>query len=265
MESGGIKPYYDKTGWLGRALEGAGRKSLSISLPMPLILRGGQNLDNFMPSRNTLPTDDTLKILAADYKNDKMLSNALNIIRKRPLNMMQPKSVPGKKIKGLAKIAAQQLNDINGPSIAVFDIAGFDTHSDQGGNYGQHAEKLEQFDDIVGTLENEMGPAFENTIIVSLTEFGRTVDQNGGSGTEHGYGSAILMAGGLLSKSKVITDWPGLKKNNLFEGRDLNSSIDARAVYASILARVLDSDHKHIVNNTFFGANLPDMTKRIFS
>ena len=106
---------------------------------------------------------------------------------------------------------------------------------------------------------------FENTIIVSLTEFGRTVDQNGGSGTEHGYGSAILMAGGLLSKSKVITDWPGLKKNNLFEGRDLNSSIDARAVYASILARVLDSDHKHIVNNTFFGANLPDMTKRIFS
>ena len=110
-----------------------------------------------------------------------------------------------------------------------------------------------------------MGPAFENTIIVSLTEFGRTVDQNGGSGTEHGYGSAILMAGGLLSKSKVITDWPGLKKNNLFEGRDLNSSIDARAVYASILARVLDSDHKHIVNNTFFGANLPDMTKRIFS
>ena len=265
MESGGIKPYYDKTGWLGRALEGAGRKSLSISLPMPLILRGGQNLDNFMPSRNSLPTDDTLKILAADYKNDKMLSNALNIIRKRPLNMMQPKSVPGKKIKGLAKIAAQQLNDINGPSIAVFDIAGFDTHSDQGGNYGQHAERLEQFDDIVGTLENEMGPAFENTIIVSLTEFGRTVDQNGGSGTEHGYGSAILIAGGLLSKSKVITDWPGLKKNNLFEGRDLNSSIDARAVYASILARILDSDHKHIVNNTFFGANLPDMTKRIFS
>ena len=264
MESGGTKPYYDKTGWLGRALEGAGRKSLSISLPMPLILRGGQNLDNFMPSRNSLPTDDTLKILVADYKNDKMLSNVLNTIRKRPLAMMQSKSISGQKIKGLAKIAAQQLNDINGPSIAIFDIAGFDTHADQGGDYGQHAQKLEQFDDIVGTLAKQMGPSFENTIIVSLTEFGRTVDQNGGSGTEHGYGSAILMAGGLLSKSKIISDWPGLEKKNLFEGRDLNSSIDARAVYASILARVLDTDHQKIVNNAFFGADLPDMTKRIF-
>ena len=264
MESGGTKPYYDRTGWLGRALEGAGRKSLSISLPMPLILRGGQNLDNFMPSRNSLPTDETLKILAADYKNDEMLSNVLNTIRKRPLAMMQSKSITGKKIKGLAKIAAQQLNDINGPSIAIFDIAGFDTHADQGGDYGQHAQKLEQFDDIVGTLAKQMGPSFENTIIVSLTEFGRTVDQNGGSGTEHGYGSAILMAGGLLNKSKIISDWPGLEKKNLFEGRDLNSSIDARSVYAAILARFLDSDHKQVVDNAFFGADLPDMTKRIF-
>ena len=264
MESGGIKPYYDRTGWLGRALDGVGRKSLSISLPMPLILRGAQNLDNFMPSKNSLPTDETLKILAADYENDEMLSNVLNTIRKRPLSMMQPKSRPGKKVKDLAKIAAQQLNNINGPSIAVFDIAGFDTHSDQGGDYGQHAKKLEQFDDIVGTLGKEMGPSFENTIIVSLTEFGRTLVQNGGSGTEHGYGSAILMAGGLLSKSKIISDWPGLEKKNLFEGRDLNSSIDARAVYSSILARVLDSDHKQIVKNAFFGADLPDMTNRIF-
>ena len=64
MESGGTVPYYDKTGWLGRALETANKKSLSISLPMPLILRGGKDLDNFMPSANRLPDDETLKILA---------------------------------------------------------------------------------------------------------------------------------------------------------------------------------------------------------
>ena len=90
------------------------------------------------------------------------------------------------------------------------------------------------------------------------------MDQNGGSGTEHGYGSAILMAGGLLPKSTIISDWPGLAKKDLFEGRDLNASIDARAVYASILARVLDKEHKQIVKNAFFNANLPDMTQRIF-
>ena len=109
-----------------------------------------------------------------------------------------------------------------------------------------------------------MGKKFNNTIIASLTEFGRTISQNGGSGTEHGYGTAILMAEGLLPKSKILGDWPGLEKKNLFEGRDLDSSIDARAVYASILARVLDSDHKQIVKKAFFNANLPDMTRRIF-
>ena len=65
-------------------------------------------------------------------------------------------------------------------------------------------------------------------------------------------------------KSKIIGDWPGLEKKNLFEGRDLDSSIDARSIYASILARVLDSEHKQIVKNAFFNANLPDMTQRIF-
>ena len=264
MESGGTVPYYDKTGWLGRALETVNKKSLSISLPMPLILRGGRDLDNFMPSANRLPDDETLKILAADYHEDEVLSNVLRTIRKRPIAMMQTSKNSSQDIIRLAKIAGQQLSKFDGPSVAVFDIAGFDTHADQGGNNGEHAKKLKQFDQIIGTLEDELSSAFENTIIVSLTEFGRTIDQNGGSGTEHGYGSAILMAGGLLSKSRIIGDWPGLEKKNLFEGRDLNSSIDARAVYASILARVLDSDHKNIVENAFFNTNLPDMTQRIF-
>ena len=264
MESGGTKPYYDKTGWVGRALEGVGVKGLSISLPMPLILRGGEDLDSFMPSKNRLPSDETLKLLEEDYQNDEFLSNVLSTIRKRPIAMMEPKSRSDKDMNGLAKIAAQQLSDINGPSIAVFDIGGFDTHADQGGDFGQHGKQLQQFDNVIGTLRDQMGHSFNNTIIVSLTEFGRTMNQNGGSGTEHGYGTAILMAGGLLPKSRIISDWPGLKKKDLFEGRDLNSSVDARSIYATIMARVLDTDHKKIVKDAFFNSDLPDMTKRIF-
>ena len=264
MESGGTQPYFDKTGWVGRALEGAGIKGLSISLPMPLILRGGRDLDSFMPSKNRLPNDDTLQLLQKDYKEDKMLWEVLSSIRKRPIAMMEPKSRSDKNMKGLAKIAAQQLSDPAGPSVAIFDIGGFDTHADQGGDNGEHAKKLKQFDDVVGTLKDYMGKTFNDTIITSLTEFGRTISQNGGSGTEHGYGTAILMAGGLLPKSRIISDWPGLEKKNLFEGRDLNSSIDARAIYASILARVLERDHKKIVKDAFFNSDLPDMTKRLF-
>ncbi len=264
MESGGTQPYFDKTGWVGRALEGAGMKGLSISLPMPLILRGGRDLDSFMPSKNRLPNDNTLQLLLNDYKEDKMLWEVLSTIRKRPIAMMEPKSRSDRDMRGLAKIAAQQLSDPTGPSVAIFDIGGFDTHADQGGDNGEHAKKLKQFDEVIGTLRKEMGKIFNNTIIASLTEFGRTMSQNGGSGTEHGYGTAILMAGGLLPKSRIITDWPGLEKENLFEGRDLNSSIDARAVYASVLARVLESDHKKVVQDAFFNSNLPDMTNRIF-
>ena len=81
--------------------------------------------------------------------------------------------------------------------------------------------------------------AFDNTLILTLTEFGRTIKQNSSNGTEHGYGSAILMAGGLVKKAQVHTDWPGLKKKELFEGRDLNSTIDSRAIYASAMSTVL--------------------------
>ena len=167
-------------------------------------------------------------------------------------------------VHSLARIAGQQLADPDGPSIAVFDIGGFDTHAGQGGDRGEHAQQLGKFDQVVGTLRSTLGDVFDDTIIVSLTEFGRTLEQNGGSGTEHGYGTAILMAGGLLPESRVIGDWPGLKKGKLFEGRDLDATIDARAVYASVVARVLGADHRKVVKDAFFGADLPDMTARIF-
>lgn len=68
----------------------------------------------------------------------------------------------------------------------------------------------------------------------------------------------------MLPESRVIGDWPGLKSSKLFEGRDLDATIDARAVYASVVARVLGTDHRKVVKDAFFGADLPDMTKRIF-
>ena len=72
------------------------------------------------------------------------------------------------------------------------------------------------------------------------------------------------MAGGLLPKSRVISDWPGLNEANLFEGRDLLSTIDARAVYAAALSKVFGIDFRNIVSKAFFGHKLPDVTTRIF-
>ncbi len=113
-------------------------------------------------------------------------------------------------------------------------------------------------------MYENLGQAFDNTLILTLTEFGRTIKQNGGYGTEHGYGSAILMAGGLLKKSQVYTDWPGLKKKELFEGRDLNSTIDSRAVYNSAMSMCFDKDPEFLRREVFWGDDLPNLTEELF-
>ena len=84
-------------------------------------------------------------------------------------------------------------------------LDGFDTHAAQGATDGAHADCLSDYDNIVKSLKSSMSKeAFDNTLVLTLTEFGRTIKQNSSNGTEHGYGSAILMAGGLLKKHKFI-------------------------------------------------------------
>ena len=105
---------------------------------------------------------------------------------------------------------------------------------------------------------------FNNSLIVTLTEFGRTIKQNSGNGTEHGYGSAVLMAGGLVKKAQVHADWPGLKRKELFEGRDLNSTIDARSIYASAMSIVFEVDFKKITEEVFWGEKLQNLSDNLF-
>lgn len=263
MQTGGLTPYAEDTGWLGRGMEAAEMKALSISLPMPLLLRGNGDNDNFYPSNRPMPSADILKLLEDSYHGEDGLEAAMAKIRARPVSMVMGGG-DDDNIEALAKIAAQQIKEASGPSVAVFDLGGFDTHSFQGGDRGQHADELQKYDRAIGVLHRQLGEAYDHSLIVTLTEFGRTVAQNGGSGTEHGYGTALLMTGGLLPSSRVIGDWPGLDKKALFEGRDLASTTDVRAAYASIMGHIFDRDHQFMCRTAFFDEALPDMTKKIF-
>ena len=231
MESGGRTPYKEKTGWVGRAmklanLEGDG---LALSLPMPLLLRGVPKNNNYFPGRGKLPREDTLELLRSVYaesSEDELLEMMYYIKKRKDEEMMGGYSSHGsRKNKNLAKKAAVYLRKASGPRVAVFEVNGFDTHAAQGGVDGTHTECLVEMDDIIKNLKANLKEAYQDTIILTVTEFGRTIKQNGGNGTEHGYGTAIFMAGGLLKKSQVYTDWPGLKKKELFDGRDLNLSL----------------------------------------
>ena len=264
MESGGKIPYQVKTGWLGRGMKTAGLtgEGLALALPMPLLIRGVSMNNNYFPVGDKLPSKTTLGLIQQAYKDydEKLLSETLKIVMTRDL-----KNSGSDENWSLASNAGEQLSKPNGPRVAVFEVDGFDTHAAQGATNGAHADCLSDYDRIISGLKQAMTiQAFDNTLIVTLTEFGRTIKQNSSNGTEHGYGSAIFLAGGLVKKAQVHTDWPGLKKKELFEGRDLNSTIDARSVYASAMSTVFDVDFKLIQKEVFWGEKLQNFSDKLF-
>jgi uncharacterized protein (DUF1501 family) len=270
MESGGKVPYQEKTGWVGRAMKLANLQGdgLALSLPMPLLLRGIPKNNNYFPTWGRLPRKDTLDLLKsvyADSSEDELLQ-MMDFIKKRKDEQMMGATGGGdrQKNKNLARQAAKYLRKSDGPRVAVFEVNGFDTHAAQGGVDGTHTKCLVEMDEIINNLRDNLQEAYKDTIILTVTEFGRTIKQNGGNGTEHGYGTAIFMAGGLLKKSQVHTDWPGLKRKEMYEGRDLNATIDARSVYASAMSTVFDLDFKRIQKDVFWGEDLQNLSDKLF-
>ncbi|WP_435089758.1 DUF1501 domain-containing protein [Candidatus Pelagibacter bacterium nBUS_30] len=270
MESGGRTPYQEKTGWVGRAMKLANLQGdgLALSLPMPLLLRGIPKNNNYFPGRGRLPRERTLELLRSVYaeSSEDELLEMMNYIKKRKdEEMMGGTMRRGKREnKNLARQAAKYLRKSDGPRVAVFEVNGFDTHAAQGGVDGSHTKSLVEMDEIINNLKDNLQEAYKDTIILTVTEFGRTIKQNGGNGTEHGYGTAIFMAGGLLKKSQVHTDWPGLKRKELYDGRDLNATIDARSVYASAMSTVFDLDFKRIQKDVFWGEDLQNLSDKLF-
>jgi len=268
MESGGRVPYQEKTGWLGRGMKLANLKGegLALSLPMPLLLRGVPKNDNYYPTDGRLPREETLELLKSVYadSSEEELLDMMNFIKKRKNEQMGTGASYNKRNnKNLAMKAGQLMSNPNGPRVAVFEVNGFDTHAAQGGINGTHTKCLVEMDTIIQNLKISR-TTYANSIILTVTEFGRTIKKNGGNGTEHGYGTAVFLAGGLVKKSQVHTDWPGLKRKELFDGRDLNATIDARSVYASAMSTVFDLDFKRIQKEVFFGDKLQNLSDKLF-
>ena len=116
---------------------------------------------------------------------------------------------------------------------------------------------------LEGVITTLLEPPVD-TLIITLTEFGRKIEQNGGNGTEHGYGTAVLIMGGLVKKAQVYSDWPGLNRKNLFEGQDLNSTTDARSIYCSAMAMVFETDFEKLQRQVFWNNKLLNLQDKLF-
>ena len=132
------------------------------------------------------------------------------------------------------------------PRIAALAFDGWDTHVNEGIVQGRLANLLGALDGAIAAAETNMGEAWRETVVVLVTEFGRTAHFNGNDGTDHGTATVALLAGGALKGGRVIADWPGLKEADLYEKRDLKPTADLLAVLKGVLRDHLRADEQRL-------------------
>jgi len=151
-------------------------------------------------------------------------------------NVEYPRSVFGQRLLAIAQLIKAGV----GLEVAFADVGGWDTHVNQGGAQGQLANKLGDFSSSIAALVADLGDRMDDVVILTMSEFGRTVRQNGTGGTDHGHAGAMFVIGGAVKTGqKVLGRWPGLAAEQLYEGRDLSLTTDFRSVFSEIASKHL--------------------------
>jgi uncharacterized protein (DUF1501 family) len=147
-----------------------------------------------------------------------------------------PRSAFGQRLRQIAQLIKADV----GLEIAFADVGGWDTHVNQGAANGQLANRLDDFARAVAALVADLGDRMSDVVILTMSEFGRTVRQNGNGGTDHGHAGAMFVIGGAVHGGRTVYGrWPGLEPEQLYEGRDLALTTDFRAVFGEIVAKHL--------------------------
>ena len=140
--------------------------------------------------------------------------------------------------QALLQIAQLSKADV-GLEVAFADLGGWDTHVHQGGAQGQLAARLSDFSRSIAALVTDLGERMADTVVLTMSEFGRAVRENGNRGTDHGHGNAMMVIGGGVRGGKVYGRWPGLATDRRYEGRDLAVTTDFRDVFGEVVVRHL--------------------------
>jgi uncharacterized protein (DUF1501 family) len=263
LESGFAGPGRVQSGWLNRALEGLPKgervmSGLAVGATTPLVLRGAAPTVGWAPVSLPAAADDTAARLLDLYRHrDPALASALSqgLRLEKTASGDDMKTKPGGNNAGLmrqvARGAAKVMAADDGPRIAALAFDGWDTHANEGGPVGRLAQLLSGLDGALGEFQTVLGERWRDTVVVVATEFGRTARINGTEGTDHGTGTIALLAGGAVKGGRVISDWPGLKPSNLYEGRDLAPTSDLRAALKGVLHDHLGISETVLAKNVF--------------
>jgi uncharacterized protein (DUF1501 family) len=263
LESGFAGPGRVQSGWLNRALQALPKgdrvtTALAVGPTTPLVLRGAAPTVGWAPVALPQAADDTAMRLVELYSHRDpalalALSQGLQLDKAAQGADMKPK--PGTNGAGamrlVARGAAKLMAADDGPRIAALAFDGWDTHANEGGPVGRLAQLLSGLDGALAEFEQGLGERWRDTVIVVATEFGRTAHVNGTEGTDHGTGTVALLAGGAIKGGRVISDWPGLKPANLYQGRDLAPTTDLRAALKGVLHDHLGLAERVLAENVF--------------
>jgi len=235
-------------GWLNRCVASLpASRALSVSTVMPLILRGAGDATTWSPP---LPEDVNpilLQRLQSLYAADAHLAHPFE--QAVAAQGMQAGGNVARLPQAMAA-AARFMAAPEGPRVGFAENTGWDTHAQQGPVL---ARKLAELDQGLRQFHDGIGPAWSRTVVMVVTEFGRTAAVNGTGGTDHGTGTLAMLAGGAVAGGRIAGDWPGLAHAQLNEGRDLRATTDLRSVFKGVVG-----DHLGIAASTLEARVFPD-------
>lgn len=235
-------------GWLNRLLQimDGERSGIAVAAGMPRSLSGPHSVSSWSPAQLGAVDDPYLDRLAVLYRADRRLHDRFEAaLQLRDLasgieSDGDRRGAGGGRVAPVMTAAARFLREPGGPNVAALEFSGWDTHATQGMAGGQLDRLLGQLAEGLLTFRTEMGASWRDTTVVVMTEFGRTARPNGTGGTDHGTAGAGFVIGPNVARSTVVTDWPGLAEGALYQNRDLNPTLDTRAVLKAAVAGTFD-------------------------
>jgi len=247
LESGA--DHRTSSGWLNRAVAAmpaarqtqpnAESRAIAIGPSVPLLLRGQQAVANWAPHGFAEPEHALYQQILSLNRADPITGPAIEAgLRDRGFGDEVMGGVQQDAAKGrygfpaLATAAGAMLKAPDGPRIAALELGGWDTHTAQ---TNRLVQPLTQLDTGLDALRTALGDAWGRTVVMVMTEFGRTARMNGTRGTDHGTATVAFLAGGAVAGGRVVANWPGLGRGQLFEDRDLAPTTDIRSVAQGIL------------------------------
>jgi uncharacterized protein (DUF1501 family) len=257
-------------GWLNRYLQSKSDperslfRAVSMTQTMPRVLQGSaptlaiSNLNDFTirAGRSSASVQGGFEAIYDQTVNDvlggtgKETFEAINHLKQvnpgqyKPENGAQyPRSQFGNALFQIGQLIKAQV----GLEVAFTDIGGWDTHVNQGNSRGQLSLRLQDFSSGIAALATDLGKRMDDVVILTMSEFGRTVRENGNRGTDHGHANAMFMLGNGVRGGKIYGNWPGLKSDQLYEGRDLALTTDFRDVFGEVAKKHLGTSNLQTV------------------